>query len=73
MEMNEFEYVMLVDRERYGTIIRCQGRLQYKYDVKSKAWVRSGILLEYQCDESPLYDLYKEISEEEAMKIIKVS
>lgn len=73
MENNSYEYVMLIDRERYGTIIRCQGRYQYEYDVNTREWVRSGILIEYQCDESPLYDMYKEISEDEVMKIIKAS
>ena len=73
MANNNIEYVRLTDFKNRGTIVRCNGRIQHRYDTKTKEWVRSGILMEYFCDESPLYDCYEEISEEEAMKIIKAS
>ena len=53
----------------YGTIVKCKGRLQYKYD-KDRRWVRSGIFMRYVFEESPLYEQYEEITEEEAMKLI---
>lgn len=64
------EYVTLTDRGRNGTIVKCDGRIQHEY-VKGKGWVRSGVLMEYFCDESPLYELYREIPEEEALRIIE--
>ena len=73
MASDKIEYVKLTDLKNRGTIVRCNGRIQHRYDVKTKEWVRSGILMEYFCDESPLYDCYEEISEEEAMEIIKAS
>lgn len=71
MVNDQATYVMLTDQKRYGMILKCIGMRQYEYDVSSKKWVRNGILLEYQCDSSPLYEMYKEISEEEAMRMIK--
>ncbi len=68
MDEAKYEYVTLIDNRRRGTVVKCNGRLQYEY--KNGEWVRSGVLMEYFNDESPYYDLYKEISEEEAMKMI---
>lgn len=62
------EYIMLTDNERDGTIIKCCGRKHYIY--KDGEWVRTGIMVNYFCDESPYYDLYKEITKEEAEKLI---
>ncbi|MDR3149814.1 MAG: hypothetical protein LBT88_07390 [Oscillospiraceae bacterium] len=64
-----YEYVKLIDREHYGTVVRADGAKQYEWDDK-KGWVRSGILILYFCDESEYYDLYEEITEDEAMKLI---
>ena len=66
---NEYEYVKLLDKNMYGTIVKCIGRLQYKYD-KDRGWVRSGIFMRYVFEESPLYGQYEEITEEEALKLI---
>lgn len=65
----EYEYVKLADKKNQGTIVRCNGRLQYKYD-KDRGWVRSGIFMRYVFEESPEYNMYEEITEEEAMKLI---
>lgn len=73
MADNKTEYVVLTDNKNRGIIVRCNGRIQHEYDREKKEWIRSGILLEYFCDESPLYDCYEEISEEEALKRIKAS
>lgn len=64
------KYYKLLDWKNSGTIVRAQGRSQQRY-VKDKGWVESGILMEYFCDESPLYDSYEIITEEEALKLIE--
>lgn len=63
------KYYLLTDNDRRGTIVRTQGRIHHRYD-NAKGWVRSGVLLEYFNDDSPYYDLYNEITEEEANKLI---
>ena len=66
---NDVKYVMLTDNESYGTVVKLCGQKHYEYI--NGEWVRSGIMTEYFCDESPFYDLYKEITPEEAEKLIK--
>ena len=61
-------YFRLLDKEHEGIIVKAEGRLQYEFDP-SAGWVRSGILSDYFCDWDPLYDMYEEISEEEALRI----
>lgn len=62
-------YYLLTDNDRRGTIVRTEGRIHHRYD-KIKGWIRSGVLMEYFNDDSPYYDSYNEITEEEAMKLI---
>lgn len=71
MENNNTEYVLLIDKKNFGTIVRCNGRYQFEFDKEKGSWIRSGILLDYFTDSSPLYEMYIEISEEEAMRMIK--
>lgn len=61
-------YVVLIDNVRRGTIVRMDGQDHYRY--KDGSWVETGIMMEYFDDESPAFELYKEITEEEAMKLI---
>ena len=68
---NDYEYVRLTDREHLNNIVRCRGENWERY--VDGEWKQTGILIEYFCDESPLYEMYEEISEKEAMKIIKAS
>lgn len=63
------KYFKLLDRENYGVVVKAQGENQQEY-VPGEGWVQSGILMEYFCDESPLYGLYEEISKDEAEKLI---
>jgi hypothetical protein len=63
------KYYLLDDLERRGTIVRTEGRVQHRY-YNEKGWVRTGIMIEYFNDESPYYDSYSEITEEEAKKLI---
>ena len=71
MGNNKYQYIRLTDREHLNNVVRCQGRL-WERNVDGE-WKQTGILIEYFCDESPLYNCYEEISEEEALKIIKAS
>ena len=62
-------YVVLTDNKNDGTVVKLCGRKHYVYI--NGEWVRSGIMTKYFCDETPFYDLYKEITPEEAEKLIK--
>jgi hypothetical protein len=62
-------YCKLLDKKRAGTIVRADGAIQHQY-VPGRGWVRSGVLIEYFNDESEYYDLYEDITEGEAMKLI---
>ena len=55
------EYFILLDRTNNGKIVKADGRIQYVY-IPGTGWVRSGILLEYQIPESPLYDKYEQVT-----------
>lgn len=63
------KYFKLLDPVHKNTIVRAEGRNQQEY-VIGQGWVESGILMVYFCDESPLYDMYEEVTEEKAMRII---
>lgn len=62
-------YVILTDNKNDGTLVKLCGRKHYMY-IDGK-WVRTGIMTMYFCDESPCYDLYKEITAEEVEKLIQ--
>lgn len=64
----KFKYVVLMDNIRKGTIIKMSGRKHYRYS--DGEWKRTGIMTDYFIDDSPVFELYKEISEEEANKLI---
>jgi hypothetical protein len=64
------KYYVLNDREHRGTIVRSEGSKSYKY-VKERGWVRSGIMSQYFFPDSPVYEAYDEIDEEEVRKIIE--
>lgn len=63
------EYLILTDREHSGIIIKTEGEDWFRY-YNERGWVETGILLKYLNDESPLYDCYEKISEEEVGKLI---
>lgn len=64
------KYYRLTDLNNRGTIVRSDGRKNFKYD-KLRGWVRSGIMTQYFFPDSPVYDSYEEITEEVAMKLIE--
>ena len=63
-----WRYLLLKDREHAGQIVRVVGRVQQEY--LGNKWVDSAIMMHYFTDISPLYDLYEEITEEEAGRIL---
>ena len=63
------KYYKLEDNDNSGTVVRTEGRSQQKY-IHGNGWVESGIMMKYFNDESPYYNSYSEISEDEANKLI---
>lgn len=61
-------YFRLLDTENMNTIVRAEGRSQQQF-VKEKGWVETGIMIDYFCDESDVYNMYEEISEDQVLKI----
>ncbi len=66
----EYTYYVLTSNTNNGTIVRANGREQFRY-YKGKGWIDSSIMMEYFCEFSPLYDMYDEITEVEALKRIE--
>lgn len=66
------KFFKLIDKENYNMVIKADGRKQYRYIYGKDEWIRTGLLLEYHSEKSSKYDLYEEISEEEACKIIEI-
>ena len=71
--MDNFDYVVLTDSKHNGVIVKGNGSKQFRYDRKTKEWIRTGIFMDYCFEESPLYNQYKEISEKEALEMIEAS
>ncbi len=68
---NNFTYHRLLDIDNYGLVVKCKGHLQYVYRPEKREWIRTGLLTKYFNDEDPCYNLYEEITEDEALKLIK--
>lgn len=66
-----FDYYVLLDDIYNNTIVKVNGRMQYRYVYGYNDWVPTGILLVYYTEGSYFYEKYKKISEEEALQIIK--
>lgn len=66
--MSKYRYYLLKANSNKGDIVKANGRNQYIYE--NKDWVPTGIMLEYFWEDDPKYEMYEEITEEEAMKRI---
>lgn len=66
------KYTKLLDKTHKNEVVMSEGEKSYEY-VHGRGWVRSSILLDYFCDESDTYDMYEEITEVEAMKLMAES
>jgi hypothetical protein len=63
-------YYRLLAPKDDGTIVRTEGRSQQQY-IQGRGWIESGIMLEYFWPESDIVENYEEITEQEAIKLIK--
>lgn len=68
---NNTRYLLLTDEKNRGAIIKQEGTKFFSF-VDSE-WKRRGLSAGYFLPGTPEYECYKEISEEEAMAIIKAS
>lgn len=68
---NHIRYLKLTDYENQGTIIKQQGRKFY--GVKDGEWKQRGLSLGYFLPESPEYECYEEITEEQANKLATIN
>lgn len=66
------KYFKLTDTTNYGDIIHTLGRHAFEYVHGIDGWVRTAKLLRYLWDEDENYELYEEISEEEAHREIEL-
>ncbi|MEL7571313.1 MAG: hypothetical protein AAGU14_12230 [Eubacteriaceae bacterium] len=64
-------YFKLTDEKNKGMILRAEGTTVESYR-KERGWVRDGILIRYTFPESDTFGMFEEISEEEALKVIKM-
>jgi hypothetical protein len=64
-------YYRLADIDRYGMIVRADKGMEYAYVPASNMWLRTGVLMHYIFDFGDCYDLYDEITEEEALKDVE--
>lgn len=63
-------YYLLRALPHEGAIVRTNGAVHEEY-IPDTGWVRSGILIQYFNDESDYYNLYEELTEDDALKRIE--
>lgn len=63
------EYIKLLDAAHYNMIARGDENIWEIY-VPKKGWQKTGLLIDYFCDKSDIYDMYEEITKEEALALI---
>lgn len=65
------KYVMLTNKDDYGTILKLDNQIQYVYSDE-KGWVQTTIMLDYFLPYGKHYDMYVEITEEKAKDLIRL-
>ena len=66
-----YDYVVLLAGKDNGKVVRMR---EEEWEIfKDGKWIQTGIMILYFNDSDPLYDQYKEISEKEALEMIKAS
>lgn len=63
-------FYKLTDPIRRGDVIRAEGRKHYSYSFGPCQWVRTTIMMAYMNPDSPLYEQYEEIPEQEARELV---
>ena len=66
-----FSYFKLIDEINYDTVIKAEGKKQYRYVYGINEWRPTGILLLYHTEGTVEYEQYEKISYEEVCKIIE--
>ncbi|MBO0456296.1 hypothetical protein JZO77_06030 [Enterococcus hulanensis] len=68
-----FEYYLLCDSQYNGLIVKKSKstRDEFYYDKNKNDWVPIGIMNMYFWPESDQFEMYKEITEQEALEAIK--
>ena len=66
---NKVRFIKLTDYDNRGKILKQEEHKFYSY-VNGK-WIRTGLSIGYFYPDAPEFDCYEEISEEEAMKLLK--
>ncbi len=66
---NKVRFIKLTDYDNRGKILKQEGHKFHSY-VNGK-WIRTGLSIGYFYPDAPEFDCYEEISEEEAMKLLK--
>ena len=67
--MSNTRYLLLTDEKNNGEVIKQVGRTFFSFE--NFEWKKRGLSAGYFLPEALEYECYKEISEDEAMKIIK--
>lgn len=62
------EYVILLDAFRAGTILKVDGRRQYRFSFGPFQWERTTVFLPYLTEGTPVCGLYAPLSEHEALE-----
>lgn len=68
---NNVRYLLLTDEKNNGDVVKQEGTKFYSF-VDSQ-WKRRGLSLGYFLPGEPEYECFRELSEDEAMKIVKAS
>ncbi|MBL1225377.1 hypothetical protein [Enterococcus sp. BWR-S5] len=64
-------FYRLLDSDYFGTIIKVSGKNVFRFDLELNDWKETGLMILFYSDESDKYELYEEISEEQANDFIK--
>ncbi len=59
-------YYKLNDLNHLGVIVRTNGLTEHKY-IPGTGWVEAGLMTHYFCDESDTYNMFTELTEDEAL------
>ena len=67
--MGDTRYLLLTDDKNKGVVVKQVGR--DFFSLINSEWKKRGLSAGYFLPDAPEYESYKEISEEEAMNLIK--
>lgn len=65
------KYVMLTNKENYGTIIKYDNQFQHVYSDKHD-WTQTTLMDDYLLPDSKYFGMYLEISKEKAYDLIRL-